>query len=96
MSRIEKLYRELGDSIFESSLFRKGLLRPKFSAEPVKRAAEREYGDIRLGGDELKTGLAVIVIRLDTGSPWVLHNNPRVAILNSEPILTQLPIDIIY
>lgn len=77
VSRIEKLYRELGDSIFESSFFRKGLLRPKFSAEPVKRALQREYGDIRLGGDELKTGLAVVAKRLDTGSPWVIHNNPK-------------------
>lgn len=77
VGRIEKLYRELGDSIFESSFFRKGLLRPKFSAEPVKRALEREYGNIRLGGDELKTGLAVIAKRLDTGSPWVIHNNPK-------------------
>jgi uncharacterized protein len=75
--RIETLYRELGNSIFESSFFRKGLLRPKFSAEPVRRALQREYGDIRLGGPELKTGLAVVAKRLDTGSPWVMHNNPR-------------------
>ena len=74
---IETLYLELGNSIFESSLFRKGLLRPKFSAEPVKAALEREYGDIRLGGAELRTGLAVVAKRLDTGSPWVIHNNPR-------------------
>ena len=77
VDRIEKLYRELGNSIFESSFFRKGLLRPKFSAEPVKKALEREYGDIRLGGPELKTGLAVVAKRLDTGSPWVMHNNPK-------------------
>jgi hypothetical protein len=77
VGRIEGLYRELGNSIFESSFFRKGLLRPKFSAQPVKRALEREYGDIRLGGEELKTGLAIVAKRLDTGSHWVIHNNPR-------------------
>lgn len=77
VERIEKLYRELGNSIFESSFFRKGLLRPKFSAEPVKQALKREYGEIRLGGPELKTGLAVVAKRLDTGSPWVIHNNPK-------------------
>ena len=77
VERIETLYLELGNSIFESSLFRKGLLRPKFSAKPVKAALQREYGDIRLGGAELRTGLAVVAKRLDTGSPWVIHNNPR-------------------
>jgi len=77
VERIEKLYRELGNSIFESSFFRRGLLRPKFSADPVRKALEREYGDIRLGGPELKTGLAVVAKRLDTGSPWVMHNNPK-------------------
>ena len=77
VDRIEKLYRELGNSIFHSSFFRKGLLRPKFSAQPVKAALEREYGGIRLGGPELKTGLAVVAKRLDTGSTWVMHNNPK-------------------
>lgn len=43
---MKRLYRELGDSIFELSFFRKGLLRPKFSAQPVKRALEREFSDI--------------------------------------------------
>ncbi|NOT53985.1 MAG: patatin, partial [Deltaproteobacteria bacterium] len=37
---IETLYRKLGNSIFQSSFFRKGLLWPKFSAEPVKKALE--------------------------------------------------------
>jgi hypothetical protein len=80
VDRIEKLYLKLGNSIFESSFFRKGLLRPKFSAEPVKKAlADKNegFGDIRLGGPELKTGLAVVAKRLDTGSPWVIHNNPE-------------------
>ncbi len=85
VERIEKLYRELGNSIFESSFFRKGLLRPKFSAEPVRKALEREYGDIRLGGPELKTGLAVVAKRLDTGSPWVIHNNPKGRYFNQLP-----------
>ena len=85
VDRIETLYRELGNSIFESSFFRKGLLRPKFSAKPVKKALQREYGDIRLGGPELRTGLAVVAKRLDTGSPWVIHNNPKGRYFNQRP-----------
>jgi len=85
VERIEALYRELGNSIFQSSFFRKGLLTPKFSAEPVRKALEREYGTIRLGGPELKTGLAVVAKRLDTGSPWVMHNNPKGRYFNQVP-----------
>ena len=88
VERIEKLYRELGNSIFESNFFRKGLLRPKFSAEPVRKALEdkeKGFGDIRLGGPELKTGLAVVAKRLDTGSPWVVHNNPKGRYFNQMP-----------
>ena len=77
VARIETIYRELGNSIFESEFFRRGLLRPKFSAEPVKRALEREYSTIRMGDDNLRTGLAVITKRFDTGSTWVIHNNPK-------------------
>ncbi|MDH3287819.1 MAG: patatin-like phospholipase family protein [Betaproteobacteria bacterium] len=88
VERIEKLYLKLGNSIFESSFFRKGLLRPKFSAEPVKKAlADKKegYGDIRLGEPELKTGLAVVAKRLDTGSPWVIHNNPKGRYFEGDP-----------
>jgi len=77
VDRIDTIYREFGNAIFKSSMFRKGLLRPKFPAEAIREGLEREFGDIRLGGPELRTGLAVIVKRLDTGSPWVLHNCPK-------------------
>lgn len=86
VERIDGLYRELGDSIFDSSVFRRGLLRPKFPAEPLRRALEREFGDITLGDPEaLKTGLAVVMKRLDTGSPWVVHNNPRGKYFDKRP-----------
>ncbi len=38
----------------------------------------REYlGELTLGSERLQTGLAIIAKRLDTGSVWVIHNNPR-------------------
>ncbi|MEI5617533.1 hypothetical protein WB403_51465, partial [Streptomyces brasiliscabiei] len=33
--------------------------------------------DMTLDSPDLKTGLAVIAKRIDTGSPWVLTNNPK-------------------
>jgi predicted acylesterase/phospholipase RssA len=94
VERIEKLYLKLGNSIFKSSFFRRGLLTPKFSAEPVKQAlADKNegFGDIRLGGPELKTGLAVVAKRLDTGSPWVIHNNPNGRYFNQRSGSTSTP-----
>jgi len=38
-----------------------------------------------LGSDELKTGIMIVVKRLDTGSPWVIHNNPHGKFFNPDP-----------
>jgi patatin-like phospholipase/acyl hydrolase len=77
VKKISKLYGRLGGSIFRGSVFRLGLLRAKFSAEPLRQALEEAFEDHRLGGPDLKTGLAIVAKRLDTSSPWVLHNNPK-------------------
>ncbi|MTH61032.1 patatin [Paracoccus litorisediminis] len=82
IDRVETLYKEFGLDIFKSSMFRKGLLRPKFSANAIRVGLEREFKDIKLGGPELKTGLAIVVKRLDTGSPWVIHNCPKGVFFN--------------
>ena len=77
IDEIETMYRKLGESIFQSAFFRRGLLRPKFSAKPLRRALEEGFGDVTLGSDRIRTGLAIVAKRLDTGSPWILHNNPE-------------------
>lgn len=75
---LERLYRKLGDAIFEPDVFRLGLLRAKFSKAPLEKALKKQFGDILLGDDKrIHTGLAIMLKRFDTGSPWVLHNNPR-------------------
>jgi hypothetical protein len=74
---LDALYRRLGESIFDESWFRKGVLRAKFSELPLRTALKQAFGDATLGGPELRTGLAIVTKRIDTGSPWVLNNNPR-------------------
>jgi len=74
---LDALYRRLGEAIFDESWFRLGLLRAKFSEQPLRAALKSAFGSIQLGGPELRTGLAIVTKRIDTGSPWVLHNNPR-------------------
>jgi len=91
VARIEVIYRELGNSIFESEFFRRGLLRPKFSSEPIKMALEREFSTIRMGDKNLLTGLAVIAKRFDTNSTWVIHNNPKGRYFNQRPDSQSIP-----
>ncbi len=77
VERVDEVYREFGSDIFRSSFFRRGLLHPKFSAKAIRDGLKKNFGDIQLGGPELKSGLGIVAKRLDTGSTWILHNNPR-------------------
>jgi hypothetical protein len=52
-------------------------LQAKFDAAALRREIEDVVGDCALGGEELITGLCIISKRMDTGSPWILANNPR-------------------
>jgi hypothetical protein len=71
------VYHTLGVEVFEESFLRFGLLGAKFPKEPLMRALSTFFKDETLGSKKLRTGLMVMTKRLDTGSPWLLHNNPR-------------------
>lgn len=66
-------------------LARKGFIRasrfaflaPKFRTGPLVEQIRAQIGDVTLGSPEVKTGLAIIAKRIDTGSLWVFHNNAR-------------------
>ena len=46
-------------------------------SEALREEIEDVVGDCRLGSPELITGLCVVSKRMDTGSPWILANNPK-------------------
>jgi hypothetical protein len=77
---VEKLidiYLELSHRAFRGTRWHGGLLWPKFPTEPLLREIKRQVGEEPLGSDALLTGLAIVAKRLDTGSPWIFHNNPK-------------------
>jgi len=77
VSKVIALLREVVRDVFRSSFMSfGGLLTPKFSNETLNAILVRELGDTTLGSDKVATGLAVVMKRLDTGSVWILHNNP--------------------
>jgi hypothetical protein len=77
VSRLQDLYNRLATTIFEKPPYRFGVFVPKFGRSPLVAALKEHFGDETLGSSRLRTGLMVMTKRLDTGSPWPLHNNPR-------------------
>ena len=77
VNHVRKIYWDLGGNVFNKSFFRWGMISPRFKSEPMDDALERSFGNELLGGRNLKTGLAIMAKRLDTNSPWILHNNPE-------------------
>jgi uncharacterized protein len=79
---LKALYRNIGAGVFQTSLSSRlklgGLLAPKFPAAPLQDDLDRVLGaDTTLDSDKIKTGLMLMTKRLDTGSPWPLHNCDR-------------------
>ena len=77
VQRLIDLYDGLGRTIFQPGFARLGLWRAKFPEGPLEKALQQHFGDRRLGSADLRTGLVIVTKRLDTNSPWPLHNNPR-------------------
>ena len=69
-------YFRLGESVFKPSIFHHGYLSQQYPAEKVAAALKDVFGDRTLGSPDFRTALIVLCKRLDTGSQWVLSNNP--------------------
>jgi hypothetical protein len=76
-AEVKTLYYEVGPKAFRSPLIPLPFVLPRFSSRGLERILKKVIGDAELQTDRLKTGLAIIAKRADTGSLWVLTNNPR-------------------
>jgi hypothetical protein len=71
-------YQQLGREVFRKDWFRQGIIRARYDEAALVTNLKRVFGEHRtLGDDSLRTGLLVMIKRLDTGSPWPLGNNPK-------------------
>jgi hypothetical protein len=77
VEKLQNMYQSLADEVFKKPLWRLGLFASKFPIDALVDALKRNFGDVKLGDDEVWTGLMIVTKRLDTGSPWIVHNNPR-------------------
>lgn len=76
-SELKKFYLELTPYVFERKIWRVPYLQAKFDARNLRRRIAAVVGERDLASPDLLTGLCVFTKRMDTGSPWVLANNPR-------------------
>lgn len=74
---IRELYFGLVPKVFVRSRFRLRLIQTLFDADALQAEIGAFVGDRRLESPDLGTSLAIVMKRLDTGSPWLVTNNPR-------------------
>ncbi len=74
---VRDLYLRMGEAIFRRSPFHFLGVSPRFYARGLGKVLSEVLAERTLDSPDLRTGLAIIAKRLDTGSPWVLTNNPR-------------------
>ena len=77
VSEIKQKFNDWTPQIFRRPWPAIPILTPRFTSRGLRNHAHKLLGEQTLESTELRTGLAIITKRLDTGSPWVLTNNPR-------------------
>lgn len=76
-AEVRALYERIGPRIFRRPRFRLLGLQAKFDAGILSSELQAVIGDRTLDTADLQTGLCLILKRMDTGSSWILANNPR-------------------
>jgi hypothetical protein len=77
VAEIVETYRDLARYGFQGSRWHGGVFVAKFRTAPLEAQIRAKVGDMTLGSEALRTGLAIVAKRIDTGSVWVFHNHPR-------------------
>ncbi len=78
-SDLKQTYLELGGDVFQGDkgIFGMVVEKKRFKKAALEKHLSRIFGEVKLGGPELQTGLCVVAKRADTRSTWPLINHPR-------------------
>ncbi|MBV8837084.1 MAG: patatin-like phospholipase family protein [Alphaproteobacteria bacterium] len=74
---IKAFYATHGAAIFRKRWLWLAGLQSQFQAENLRRVLVSIVGDRTLGSEDVQTGLCIVTKRMDTGSSWILMNNPK-------------------
>jgi patatin-like phospholipase/acyl hydrolase len=82
VDEISKLYMDLGGKIFgkKRSFWKPWetwkFLKANYDYSVLEKSLKDTFGEILLGGPEIKTGLCIVAKRADTNSTWPIINHP--------------------
>jgi hypothetical protein len=79
VSEIRTFYEQLVPKIFKSSFFRLKGWQAKFDSRRLMQELTKVIGARTLDSPYIRTGLSIVLKRMDTGSVWIVMNNPRSA-----------------
>jgi hypothetical protein len=82
---IKRLYFDLAPRVFRRPFWRILGLQTKYDSRTLRREIEDIVGTRTLDSEDLITGFCLISKRIDTGSPWLLSNNPRARYWETRP-----------
>lgn len=75
--QIKSFYTDRAKFIFQRPFWRIPGLQAKFDARALQQEIDTIVEERKLDSADLITGLSVVAKRMDTGSPWIITNNPR-------------------
>ena len=78
-AELNDFYRQLAPRIFKRSYFRLLGWQAKFDSKNLMKELSSVIGSRKLDSEDVMTGLCVLLKRMDTGSAWIVMNNPRSA-----------------
>lgn len=81
-AQVRDLYFALGPKIFRPRWLQLFGWKAKFDARVLERELALAIGGRTLESPDFRTGLCILMKRLDTGSSWIVMNNPRSAFWN--------------
>jgi predicted acylesterase/phospholipase RssA len=76
-AQVKDFYLRLAPFAFRRVRWHIPVLQAKFDARGLRKQIEDVVGDRVLSSPDLITGFCLITKRMDTGSPWIVSNNPR-------------------
>jgi hypothetical protein len=79
------LYMKLGPDVFGRTAGDGVFLQSKFDSRKLRKALASVMKTKTLGSDDLLTGLAIHMKRIDTGSAWVVTNHPLSMFYDTPP-----------
>ena len=76
VAEIKAFYLDLAPRVFRR-YWRLPYIQSRFSDDPVTQILAHEFGEITLDDPAIRTRVAIIMKRVDTGSPWIVSNLPE-------------------